>query len=1082
MTTSGDFDLILTTTHYQVTPGVPITIPLTLVNKGVFEDRVQIAVDGVPAEWVAISHPLTQVQAGDRQEIQIRIKPPRSVHIKTGLYSLSFRATSLITPDLKREIQASLLVGTVLFQGNLGLLISTTQFCIEPGRQVDIPVFLVNSGLTESRIRLTLEGISTEWISVSDEEVWLAAGERRRLLLQLHPPRAAECRAGRHTFNFNLISKSDPGTLLRLPCLLNVAAYTAFQGYLEPDEINNNQQGRVVIKNRGNIPQTYSLEWQSADGTIIFSPSEKQSLRILPGDMGEVSFTGRTRQRSWFGTRVAHPYKVNIKTAEGETSWIEGTLFSGERFPWRVPGRWVDIAHSIRHWWGRVNWPLVAGGMIVLILFLLAIVGPNLAPQNPMQENFTLSINGQITRPPYPPFTIPGYTLGTDEFGRDLLSRILWGIRPTVYLVLAVAVIRLILGYMLGLWIGWSKGMGGKVLDEILSIALAIPVLIVALMGITAVGIQKGFPAVIFGLALTGWAETARIISTQTRIIKYQRYIEAAKALGGSDLRLIINHIWRQLRPLLGMLMAFEISSTLFVVAELGFLGYFIGGGIWIEISDFKAINAIGLPELGQLLSTALVTLVKPMPLLVIGSVIFFAILGFNLLGEGLRLRLSRPVAFKSRRWWRISERIRNHYEASYGLSLADWIERNAIPVGVTCVAALIIGGWSMWWVSRPAKVKIDDQRTITVPGGHFWATELHDASGTQWTPFNGPQNSQVYWKYQGTEGFASGPVVDAEENVYISDLDQHLIVFNSIGVEQWNVELPFIPVGSPAIGSRGDLYATGDDGSLAAFTLAGLPLWIFTPQVKREATSGPIVDSSGNIYYTSVDHIQAVSPDGKSLWRKPASDVYIEEPPILSAGESYLFLKSVALAAKNGTPLDMEGIPIDELKFTSPEFFVGANQKTYFRTGHEVYGWQFTETGLEVDDAITWDYNGNVVIFPQEQGATPEGFIWMFYSGDYFDTNFVWLDKEGKQLSNIRLPDRQSDMIAVDRNLVMYICSNNLTLRVNCGAWKFGETNPIWTLEIGDYINIVGGALAPDRMYVATNDGQLIAIGAGQP
>ena len=1082
MTATNEFDLIIDNAFYQVSPGRSINIPILLVNKSSVEDRVQIVVEGIPTEWVTINSPVFQIKPKESLTIQVRVQPPRSPQIKPGRYSLVFQATSLLSLDKKCATQANLFVGMVILERNLGLLVGTTQFSVEPGARLDVPIFLFNRGPHEEDLLITSEGISAEWLSISDGELRLAPGGKGRLQLGLQPPRQPECRAGRHAFNLVVRSRSDPHLLLRLPCLLNVAVYTDFQSILEPAKIYADYPGKVVITNHGNIPQKYHLEWLWEDGELQIKPGRRQDLRVQPGEEGLAIFAAETTRRPWFGRGDNYRFKVQIRTGERETHWLEGEVLSRARLSWQLPGWGPGIIHSISHYWGRLNWPLALGGLIVGILALLAFAGPYLAPQDPMQQNFAFSINGQISRPPYPPFTIPGYFLGTDEFGRDLLSRILWGIRPTVYLVLTVALIRLILGNILGLWIGWSTGMVGKLLEGILSISLAIPVLIVALMGITAVGIEKGFSAFIFGLALTGWAETARIISTQTRIIKHQSYIEAARASGASDFRLIVIHIWRQLNPLLGMLLAFEISSTLFVVAELGFLGYFIGGGIWVEISDFFAINAIGLPELGQLLSTALISLVKPLPLLLIGSVIFFTILGFNLLGEGLRLRLSRPVTFKQKRWWRISERISEYYEASYRLSLADWIERNAIPVGITCVAAMIIGGWSIWWLSKPAVVDIGDQQSIAVPGGHHWATELHDAQGSQWAPFSGPRSSQVVWMFQGGGSFAAGPVVDSEGNVYISSVEQRLIALDSNGVELWNIELPFVPVGSPALGPSGDIYVTGNDGSLAAFATNALPIWTFTPKVKREATSGPIVDSAGNIYYTSIDHVQAVSAEGEALWRKIASDVYMEEPPILSAGESYLFLKAVAVAAENGSPLDLEGIPVDELKFTSPEFFVGANQKTYFRSGHEVYGWRVTESGIEVDPVITWGHTGRVPFFPNEQGATPEGLIWLFYTADYSDSNIVWLDKEGKQLSHVRLPDRQSNMIAVDRDLVMYICSNNFTFQVNCSAWGFGETNPSWTRVLGDYIKIVGGALAPDRLYIATENGQLFAVGAGQP
>src|SRR5215207_1111884 len=102
------------------------------------------------------------------------------------------------------------------------------------------------------------------------------------------------------------------------------------------------------------------------------------------------------------------------------------------------------------------NWTLIAGLVFVGLMTLIAIIGPDLAPQDPMQENYTLAVDGQIRTPPYPAFEISGYPLGTDRWGRDLLSRILWGVRPTMIMVASVAAFRLAVGIFLGLLIGWA--------------------------------------------------------------------------------------------------------------------------------------------------------------------------------------------------------------------------------------------------------------------------------------------------------------------------------------------------------------------------------------------------------------------------------------------------------------------------------------------------------------------------------------------------------------------------------------------------------------------------------------------------
>ena len=736
-----------------------------------------------------------------------------------------------------------------------------------------------------------------------------------------------------------------------------------------------------------------------------------------------------------------------------------------------------NLLRSLR----RINWPLLIGGLITLLIFLMAIKGQDWALKDPMQENYALKIDGKIVRPPYPPFTLPSYPLGTDQFGRDLLSRMLWGVRPTLILVGVVAAIRLIMGLFLGVFIGWSVGMRGRILDTILSAAIAIPVLIVALIGITAVGIQKGLSAFIFGLVLTGWAETARIISSQTRIIKGQAYIEAAQALGASETRIFRKHVLHQISPLVWMLLAFEISATLMVVSELGFLGYYIGGGIWIEISDFVAVNTTGLPELGQMLSSALVTLTKPLVLIIVGSFIFLTILGFNLLGEGLRLRLSRQMVVGRSRSWIIGGRFGEWWEGTFSPRATDWLDRNTVRLGLAGALILVIGGWTIWNGTRPIKKPVAEQEYLVVPGGHLWAGEWHDAQGTRWIRASGPKTADILWTFQADNQFVGGPVVAADGTLYIATAGNQLLAINPEGQEIWRAEMEGLPVGSPALGPGGEVYVSDTGGGLSAYSPDGQSLWRYVPEGGREGTSGPVVDSKGNIYYTRVDSVQALSPDGTPLWFVTAFDGYAEEPPILSAGEGYVFLVNGAISAESGAPLNLGQLTGEEIKLTTPAFFVGADGKTYIRTGHGVMGWVATKEGVKTNPPISWNNAGTTEMPPISQGTTPEQLVWLFYSSDYNDTRLVWMDKSSRVLSNIRLPDRQSDLIGIDQNSTAYICSNNFTMGVDCKAIQLGEEDPVWELKLGDYLQVKGGALVQGRMYISTDAGTLYAVGNPQ-
>lgn len=134
-------------------------------------------------------------------------------------------------------------------------------------------------------------------------------------------------------------------------------------------------------------------------------------------------------------------------------------------------------------------WPLIVGLFIVLTISILAIIGPTIAPKDPSEEHNISMIEGTWYIPPFDIGT-PGYPLGSDRSGRDLFSRLLWGIRPTMVMVFIVAIVRLFLGVIIGLSAGWFSGKTGRFLNSLIQVALALPVLLVALGAIAIVGVE----------------------------------------------------------------------------------------------------------------------------------------------------------------------------------------------------------------------------------------------------------------------------------------------------------------------------------------------------------------------------------------------------------------------------------------------------------------------------------------------------------------------------------------------------------------------------------------------------------------
>ncbi|MEP7135854.1 MAG: PQQ-binding-like beta-propeller repeat protein [Chloroflexota bacterium] len=722
-----------------------------------------------------------------------------------------------------------------------------------------------------------------------------------------------------------------------------------------------------------------------------------------------------------------------------------------------------NLRQKLRH----QNWTLIIGAVLVGFMILIAFIGPSLAPQDPMKENFALSVNGQIRTPPYPAFKIPGYLLGTDRWGRDLLSRILWGVRPTLIMVTAVAGFRLVLGIILGLFIGWAEGSRARRLDSVLSALLSIPVLIVALLGIYSIGVHKGLWAFIFGLGFTGWAETARMVSEQTRLVKRQTFVEAARALGAGERLILFNHILRQIMSLVWALLAFEISSTLLVAAELGFLGIYIGGGVWVEIFNFQVANVEGLPELGQMLASALVRIADPSAMLVIGSVIFTGILGFNLLGEGLRIELTQKEF--GRRAGLLPQQINEWLDVHVYIQLRHWLERHGRTAGVvTFLIAATMGGWIYYQRNTYLFAKTDV--VLQSQGDQLWSTELHDSYGTSYVPFSMETQPELKWQAQIPGGASGGPVVYADGTVVIAGRQNILMAFSPQGEIVWQVPLDATPIGTPALDAQGRIYVADVDGHVTAFDAQGKRLWNVEASSTRQATSGPIVSSSGMIYVTLIDAVSAISPDGVLIWRKTAADLFVDSPPRLSADESLVYLKDTALKAETGQIEKIQILPEGQILFTEPVFFTGADGRDYYRNGHAVMHWQKSETGLQVDPALTWEYASFVVFNPLYEGVLPNKLTWLFYTSEFSDGRMVWLDDQSRLIGNFEFPLMNSHIMAMGARGEAYLCGPT-GLHIECVAALPGAPKALWTVSIDDGSRPIGGALVPGTLYVTSFD-----------
>lgn len=294
-----------------------------------------------------------------------------------------------------------------------------------------------------------------------------------------------------------------------------------------------------------------------------------------------------------------------------------------------------------------LNTPLVVGGLLAIFLVGSAVLAPLLAPFDPT-DSPAFRIGGVVSvRPPLAPGT-EGFLLGTDGQGRDMLSRLLYGARYTLAMCGLIALFRLTIGTVIGMFGGWM-GRGQRLFSILTSVSSAVPGVFFAFIAIpviAATGVGNLAPtkalsdAVVFtiALSLTGWAETAVRCRMATQGLRAQPFVESAYAVGQHNWGVLFRHILPNLRSVLLIEIAAAMAAALLVVAELGFFSMFIGGSM-SDVFESKYPDPI-TAEWASMFAKGLRQRSMGSWLVVEPLLAFtLSILAFTLLSEGLRRR-----------------------------------------------------------------------------------------------------------------------------------------------------------------------------------------------------------------------------------------------------------------------------------------------------------------------------------------------------------------------------------------------------------------------------------------------------------
>nr|WP_315427372.1 ABC transporter permease [uncultured Albidiferax sp.] len=271
--------------------------------------------------------------------------------------------------------------------------------------------------------------------------------------------------------------------------------------------------------------------------------------------------------------------------------------------------------------WGRAygawriftrNRLAMLGLAIVALLVLVAIFAPLLAPYSPtvgdLRTTRLLPPSGQ-------------FWLGTDDQGRDILSRLIHGSRITLMVVILVAVLAAPIGLLVGTVAGYAGGMVDAALMRITDIFLAFPRLILALAFVAALG--PGIENAVIAIAITAWPPYARMARAETLTIRQADYIAAVQLIGASPWRIVLHHIMPLCQSSVIVRVTLDMAGIILTAAGLGFLGL----GAQPPTPEWGAMIANGR----QYVLDQWWVAAAP------GAAIFLVSLAFNLVGDGLR-------------------------------------------------------------------------------------------------------------------------------------------------------------------------------------------------------------------------------------------------------------------------------------------------------------------------------------------------------------------------------------------------------------------------------------------------------------
>ncbi|MGE7092341.1 nickel transporter permease [Lysinibacillus sp. NPDC048646] len=272
----------------------------------------------------------------------------------------------------------------------------------------------------------------------------------------------------------------------------------------------------------------------------------------------------------------------------------------------RVVGPWKEGWRSFKK--SKIS---LAGAGIVVFFIVLAVFGPTIAPQGINEQDLTKRLLAPSSE----------YWFGTDDFGRDIFSRIIHGARISLWVGFFAVILSVVVGSLLGIIAGYYGKWIDTIISRVFDIMLAFPSILLAIAVVAVLG--PSLQNALIAIAIINIPNFGRLIRSKVLSVKEEEYIVAAKAIGMRDMRILFSHILPNSMTPVIVQGTLAIATAIIEAAALGFLG--LGA-------------QAPAPEWGKMLADARIYLLNaPWTMIFPGLAIMLTVLGFNLMGDGLR-------------------------------------------------------------------------------------------------------------------------------------------------------------------------------------------------------------------------------------------------------------------------------------------------------------------------------------------------------------------------------------------------------------------------------------------------------------